>query len=153
MKKAHTVSSVTADDLYQCPKPALAPNLVRRRTDLLPGTESKTEIKNDERRKSILAGETPVRKSWREKKMPLRLQARDPQLPPRTNGYVDAAVQTENIRYPETKSLSPRKAINHHNAASVVYIYVEPRNPISIGSMQDFCRRKHYSLGDALGYV
>lgn len=152
-KKAHTVSSSTPEESFRGSESTpVASRLVRRRTDLFTKTDMKTETGRNDRRRSISVGRMPVRQSREEWKIPLRLNLGE-ELHLRKKGYVDAAVQTENPKVGATRAQGPRTISHQQIGAPVVYVYVEARNSVSIGSMQHFCRTQQYSLGDALGYV
>ncbi|RDL32659.1 uncharacterized protein BP5553_09115 [Venustampulla echinocandica] len=144
--KAHTISSSIPEELLKRLdyKPA-TPKLERRKTDLFTRIDLKQETPRVQRRRSIIIGGAPIQHSWENKKALPRLRTQGTyQIDLERIKYVDVGVQTEDMHFGEREP--PIAEFSY-------YGYVEPRNPVSIGSMQDFCRTHQYSLGDALRYV
>lgn len=146
-KKAHTVSSSMPEEvlLQLDPKPT-SPRLIRRQTESYSRADFRTETSKVDKRKSLVMNGAIVRQSWGEKKILPRLQARNMEASvSRRAMYVDAGVQTESV-----DCCDPSRMFQNEEP-KIVYVYVEARNRVPIGSMQEFCRQ--VSLGDALGYV
>jgi len=145
-KKSNTISGRIPAKLDPQPQ---TPKLIRRRTELFTRNTVPTEALKSDRRRSILFAGPPVRLSYNEGQSVARSRIRSvEEVRPRKTRYVDAEVQTETLNCEENTRARAQKC-----EPQIVYVYVEAPAPISIGSMQEFCRKSHYTLGDALGYV
>jgi len=145
-RKSNTISGRIPAELNPQPQ---TPKLIRRRTELFTRNTVPTEAPKSDRRRNIILAGPPVRPSNNEGQIVARLRTQGiEEVRPRRTRYVDAEVQTETLICDENTRARPQKC-----EPQIVYVYVEAPAPVSIGSMQEFCRKSHYTLGDALGYV
>lgn len=171
------VSSRETDDALENSSPVATQDVIvpRRKShtfsnqsipeELLIRVNQKSEVPKYERRRNIITGGVPVRRSWPEKmaliaKEDARILEAEDRASTKSN-YVHAAVQTEPVGialgiYVEEDFRPPSRTQSMPSFApdsSFVGFYQHSSHTVSIGSMQDLCRKQHYRLGDALHHV